>query len=106
VAGLARVRWRELLPLAARGAAALVLGAAMLLGTNFALSGELAWTPGPDVFREHLRLPPFGFVFPRVEIGDRLSVHVPEDIATRHLVGVPWRRETARWFGHAMAISS
>ncbi len=48
VAGLARLYWRDLLPLAAlgRGAGALVLGAAMLLGTNFALSGRVAWTPG------------------------------------------------------------
>jgi hypothetical protein len=60
VAGLARARWRELLPLAARGAAALVLGAAMLLGTNFALSGELAWTPGG-----------YGIVFARNDGGRR-----------------------------------
>jgi hypothetical protein len=47
-AGLARLYWRDLLPLPAlgRGAGALALGAAMLLGTNFALSGQLAWTPG------------------------------------------------------------
>src|SRR5262249_21234069 len=30
----------------ARGATALVLGAAMLLAANFALSGRFAWTPG------------------------------------------------------------
>jgi len=30
----------------ARAAAALVLGAAMLVGTNYALAGRLAWTPG------------------------------------------------------------
>ncbi len=47
-AGLARLYWRNLLPLAAlgRGAGALVLGAVMLVGTNFALSGQVAWTPG------------------------------------------------------------
>jgi hypothetical protein len=47
-AGLARLYWRDLFPLAAlrRGAAALVLGAVMLVGTNFALSGQVAWTPG------------------------------------------------------------
>ena len=46
--GLARLYWRDLLPLAAlgRGAAALMLGAAMLLGTNFSLSGQFSWTPG------------------------------------------------------------
>ena len=48
VAGLVRLYRRELMPLPAlgRGAGALVLGVAMLLGTNFALSGQLAWTPG------------------------------------------------------------
>ena len=30
----------------ARAAAAMVLGAAMLVGTNFAVTGSLAWTPG------------------------------------------------------------
>jgi len=47
-AGLARLFLRDLLPLAAlgRGAGALVLGVTMLLGANFALSGQLAWTPG------------------------------------------------------------
>ena len=48
VAGLARLYRRDLLPLAAlgRGAGAVALGVAMLLGTNFALSGQFAWTPG------------------------------------------------------------
>ena len=47
-AGLARLYRRDLLPLAAlgRGAGAVALGVAMLLGTNFALSGQFAWTPG------------------------------------------------------------
>jgi hypothetical protein len=48
VAGVARLYRRDLLPLAAlgRGTGALALSVAMLLGTNFALSGQLAWTPG------------------------------------------------------------
>ena len=48
MAGLARLYRRDLLPLAAlgRGAGAVALGIAMLLGTNFALSGQFAWTPG------------------------------------------------------------
>jgi len=48
VSGLARLYRRDLLPLAAlgRGAGAVALGVAMLLGTNFALSGQFAWTPG------------------------------------------------------------
>jgi hypothetical protein len=48
LAGLVRLSQADLVPVPAlgRGAAALVLGVAMLLGTNFALSGTLAWTPG------------------------------------------------------------
>jgi hypothetical protein len=48
VVGLVRLYRRDLLPLAAlgRGAGAVALGIAMLLGTNFALSGQFAWTPG------------------------------------------------------------
>jgi hypothetical protein len=48
MAGLARLYRRDLLPLAAlgRSAVAVALGVAMLLGTNFALSGQFAWTPG------------------------------------------------------------
>jgi hypothetical protein len=47
IARLALKRWRplaraSLLP----GAGAIALGAAMLLATNFALSGQVAWTPG------------------------------------------------------------
>jgi hypothetical protein len=47
-AGLARLYWRDLLPLSTLGlgTAALMLGVAMLLSVNFALSGQFAWTPG------------------------------------------------------------
>jgi hypothetical protein len=47
-AGLARLYWQDLFPLAALGRSigALALGVVMLLGTNFALSGQVAWTPG------------------------------------------------------------
>jgi hypothetical protein len=46
--GCAWIFWRDLVPLAglARGLGALALGAVMLLGANFGLSGRLAWTPG------------------------------------------------------------
>ncbi len=42
------VVWRRLVPLPglARGAAALALGAAMLLAANYAVAGRLTWTPG------------------------------------------------------------
>jgi hypothetical protein len=47
-AGLARLYWRDLLPLSTLGlgTAALMLGVVMLLSVNFALSGQFAWTPG------------------------------------------------------------
>jgi hypothetical protein len=45
---IARPLLREKIPLAglAQGSLTLVAGAMMLLGANFALSGQLAWTPG------------------------------------------------------------
>jgi hypothetical protein len=52
-------------PALRRGAAAIGLGALMLLGTNFALSGTLAWTPGG-----------FGLVFARM---------LQDGIVTRYL---------------------
>ena len=73
VAGLARLYWRDLFPLAAlgRGAGALVLGAVMLLGANFALSGQVAWTPGG-----------YGIVFARMLedgiVARYLEAHCPQ----------------------------
>jgi hypothetical protein len=72
-AALARLYWRDLLPLEAlrRGAGALVLGAAMLVGTNFALSGQVAWTPGG-----------YGIVFARMLedgiVARYLEAHCPQ----------------------------
>jgi hypothetical protein len=74
VACLARLRWRHLLPMAAlgRSVAALILGAAMLLGTNFALSGQLGWTPGG-----------YGIAFARIMedgiVARYLADHCPEE---------------------------
>jgi hypothetical protein len=73
VAGVARLYRRDLLPLAAlgRGTGALALGVAMLLGTNFALSGQLAWTPGG-----------YGIVFARMMqdgiVARYLDAHCPD----------------------------
>jgi hypothetical protein len=38
--------------------------------------------------------------FPRLEVGERLPVGVPDDIAASDLVGPPWRGEAARGFCH------
>jgi hypothetical protein len=46
---------------------------------------------------EHLRLPRVGFVVTAVELGQRLSVGVPDDITAAPLVGMPRRREAAWW---------
>lgn len=73
VAGLARLYRRDLLPIVAlrRGARALVLGAVMLVGTNFALSGQVAWTPGG-----------YGIVFARMLedgiVARYLEAHCPQ----------------------------
>ncbi len=45
-AGIGRVWYRDLAPGLKSGVVSIVLGAAMLLAGNFALSGTLAWTPG------------------------------------------------------------
>jgi hypothetical protein len=50
------------------------------------------------VVREHLRLPGFVGVVARVEVGERLPVGVPDDVAARHSVCSPGRREAARSF--------
>jgi hypothetical protein len=74
VASLARLRWPYLLPIAAlgRSVVALILGAAMLLGTNFALSGQIAWTPGG-----------YGIAFARMMedgiVARYLADHCPEE---------------------------
>jgi hypothetical protein len=72
-AGLARLCWHDLFPAAAlgRGVGALALGAVMLLGANFALSGQVAWTPGG-----------YGIVFARMLedgiVGRYLEEHCPQ----------------------------
>jgi hypothetical protein len=54
------------------------------------------------VLREHLCLPRFGIVVAGVDVHERLTVGVTDDLAARHRVGVPWRREAAGWFGHVI----
>jgi hypothetical protein len=48
VAVAVRFAWRRFIPISGlqRGAAALVLGAAMLVAANYAVAGRLSWTPG------------------------------------------------------------
>jgi hypothetical protein len=51
------------------------------------------------VFRQHLGLQRFGFAFSGVDVGDRLTVGVTDDIAAGDLFGAPGRREAARRHG-------
>jgi hypothetical protein len=46
----------------------------------------------------------FIFVIPRIEVGERLPVGVPDDVAAGHRVGVPGRREAAE--GSAIAFEA
>jgi len=70
-AGLARLVFRSTAPGLMRGAGALLLGATMLLSTNFALSGMLSWTPGG-----------YGILFARMMqdgiVGRYLDDHCPD----------------------------
>jgi hypothetical protein len=71
VAMAARLWWRDVAPGLRRGAVAVALGAALLVGTNFALSGKLAWTPGG-----------YGILFARMVqdgiVGRYLDDHCPD----------------------------
>jgi hypothetical protein len=86
-AGLARIYRRDLLPLAAlgRGAATLVLGGAMLLGTNFALSGQLAWTPGG-----------YGIVFARMVEDGIVARYLDDHCPDPRLRLCPYRHKLPR----------
>jgi hypothetical protein len=86
-AGLARIYRRDLLPLVAlgRGAAALALGVAMLLGTNFALSGQLAWTPGG-----------YGIVFARMMEDGIVARYLDDHCPDPRLRLCPYRHKLPR----------
>jgi hypothetical protein len=86
VAGLARLSQPDLLPRRAlgRGAAALVLGVAMLLGTNFALSGRLAWTPGG-----------YGIVFARMMQDGIVARYLEDHCPDARLRLCPYRHKAA-----------
>jgi hypothetical protein len=86
-AGLGRLFWRDLLPLPAlgRGAGALALGAAMLLGTNFALSGQLAWTPGG-----------YGIVFARMMEDGIVARYLEDHCPDARLRLCPYRHRLPR----------
>ncbi|HEV7981915.1 MAG TPA: hypothetical protein VGP86_03390 [Xanthobacteraceae bacterium] len=86
-AGLARLYWRDLQPLPAlgRGAGALTLGAVMLLGTNFALSGQLAWTPGG-----------YGIVFARMMEDGIVARYLDDHCPDARLRLCPYRHRLPR----------
>jgi hypothetical protein len=86
-AGLARLYRRDLLPLPAlgRGAGALALAAAMLLGTNFALSGQFAWTPGG-----------YGIVFARMMEDGIVARYLDDHCPDARLRLCPYRHRLPR----------
>jgi hypothetical protein len=87
VAGLMRRSRPDLVPLRAlgRGAAALVLGVAMLLGTNFALSGKFAWTPGG-----------YGIVFARMMQDGIVARYLEDHCPDPRLRLCPYRHKLPR----------
>ncbi len=86
-AGLARLYRRDLLPLPAlgRGAGAVTLGVAMLLGANFALSGQFAWTPGG-----------YGIVFARMMQDGIVARYLEEHCPDARLKLCPYRHKLPR----------
>jgi hypothetical protein len=63
-----------------QGALAIALGAAMLVGTNFALSGRLAWTPGG-----------YGIVFGRMLQDGIVTRYLNDHCAERNFKLCPYR---------------
>jgi hypothetical protein len=86
-AGLARLHRRDLVPLSAlgRGTGALALGVTMLLGTNFALSGQLAWTPGG-----------YGIVFARMMQDGIVARYLEDHCPDPRLRLCPYRHKLPR----------
>jgi hypothetical protein len=68
-----------------RCACAITLGAAMLVGTNFALSGRLAWTPGG-----------YGIVFGRMLQDGIVARYLNDHCAERSFKLCPYRAELPR----------
>ncbi len=68
-----------------RGSLTIVTGAAMLLGSNFALSGELAWTPGGS-----------GVAFGRMLQDGLVKRYLDEHCSTENLKLCPYRNELPR----------
>jgi hypothetical protein len=99
--GLALLAWpwlkaRIALPALALGGSALLTGAAMLLAANYALSGQLAWTPGG-----------YGVAFGRMMQDGIVARYLREHCAQEQLKLCPYRDElpaTADEFlwGHSM----
>jgi hypothetical protein len=87
VAALMQRSRPDLVPLRAlgRGAAALVLGVAMLLGTNFALSGKFAWTPGG-----------YGIVFARMMQDGIVARYLEDHCPDPRLRLCPYRHKLPR----------
>jgi hypothetical protein len=62
---------------------------------RFRLPCDVDGYPSCLVVGQDLCLPSFGFVFGRVDEGERLAICVTDDVTERNGVGVPRCRETA-----------
>jgi hypothetical protein len=83
-AAILRLRYREAVTAAAiwRGTGAIMLGVAMLLTANFALSGRLAWTPGG-----------YGIVFARMLQDGIVTRYLDDHCPERKLKLCPYRHK-------------
>jgi hypothetical protein len=61
--------------------------------------------PSRLIFREHVRLPRLDLGLAAVDVGDRLSTGVTDDVAAGYRVGVLRCGETAWWFCHSSCLS-
>jgi hypothetical protein len=84
-AWLARRFWRDLAPGLGRGIVAAMLGVVTLLTTNFALSGQFAWTPGG-----------YGIVFARMMQDGIVTRYLDDHCPDRHLKLCPYRHRLPR----------
>jgi len=81
-AWLARLWLRDFAPGLWRGAGAVALGAGLLVGTNFALSGTLSWTPGG-----------FGILFARMMQDGIVARYLDDHCPDRTIRLCPYRHQ-------------
>lgn len=86
-AAVVRLKYRAVVsaPALRNGAGAIALGAAMLVTTNFALSGQLEWTPGG-----------YGIIFARMLQDGIVTRYLNDHCPQRHFKLCPYRHQLPR----------